>query len=380
MNDDSWTHDPILSTKVIEAVETWAEPTERSSLDRSLSGYHEYVLRKWAFILVCFILIFIITGIALTVGPYDIGFLQCYEILWNHITGNYVDGDIYDHIIVNLRLPRIVLGIFTGAGLAVAGVVMQSTLMNPLADPYTTGVSSGASFGATLAIGMGMTVVTGYYGLVLNAFLFSLIPSAAIVVISKFKHSSPTTMIMAGIAIMYIFNSLTTVMRLWSDPDDLRAIYYWSVGSLSYAGWDQIPFVIAAVLVGSLVLQILTRKINVLATGDEMANALGINADNLRIVCLVVVALMTATVVCFTGLIGFVGLVAPHMVRLFIGADNRYLLPASMAFGAALLIGADLIGRVVLAPIILEVGVVTSFLGGPMFLWLIVKKKSELWG
>jgi iron complex transport system permease protein len=258
---------------------------------------------------------------------------------------------------------------------------MQSTLMNPLADPYTTGVSSGASFGATLAITMGATVGSlGNYGLIVNAFIFSLIPTLLIVSVAKMKNASPTVMIMAGIAVMYIFNALTTVMMLWANPNDMAEVYRWQVGSLTKGSWSHIPIVLAVVAAGIVVIQLLSRKLNVLSTGDDNANSMGVDASRLRTVNLVIVSLVAAAVVSFTGLIGFVGLVSPHMVRMVIGPDNRYLVIGSAAFGAAMLILADLVGRTIIAPAVLEVGVITAFLGGPVFLWLMMKRNSEIWG
>jgi iron complex transport system permease protein len=277
-------------------------------------------------------------------------------------------------------MPRVVMGVVAGAGLAICGAAMQSTLMNPLADPYTTGVSSGASFGATLAIVLGVSVAgTGSSVIVLNAFIFSLIPTAIIVMFARMKASSPTVMIMAGIAVMYIFNACTTVMMLMADPNDLQAVYEWQVGSLGRLGWEGVPIMFGVTVAGVVIVQFLSKKLNVLAAGDDMANSLGVSANNLRTIIMIVVALMAAAIVSFTGLIGFVGLVVPHVVRLFVGADNRYLIPASATFGAALLIVADLVGRVVIAPAVLQVGVITAFLGGPMFLYLILRKKSKLW-
>jgi iron complex transport system permease protein len=255
---------------------------------------------------------------------------------------------------------------------------MQSTLKNPLADPFTTGVSSGATLGATVAIVLGISL--GGAGIVSNAFVFALVPTSMMVAISRMKSASPTMMIMAGIAIMYLFGAVTTVLKLWSDPDDLKSLYMWEVGSLGLADWDGIVLMAPVVIIGAIVIQFLSRQLNVMATGDESAKALGVDANRLRAICMVVVALIAATVVSFTGMIGFVGLVCPHVVRIVIGADNRYLVPACAVFGMALLLIADLVGRTILSPTIIQVGVITSFLGGPMFLWLLLRNKSKIWG
>ncbi len=366
-----------ISNSVMRSVDQWL-------MDDSLREpelvheYGRYLTRKLVLIAACLIMIFVVAGYAMTIGGYDIDILETYSILWQNLIGN--GGETTEeYVIIDVRLPRIAMGIIAGSGLAAAGVVMQSTLRNPLADPYTTGVSSGALFGATLAFTAQSAVVANQFTVVLDAFVFSLIPTAAIIMVAKVKGASPTVMIMAGIAVMYIFNAMTTVMKLWADPNSLSEIYQWQVGSLTLVEWSDIPFIAVTVLIGITILQFLSGKINMLSLDDDSAKSMGLNVETMRVICLLVVALITATVVSYTGLIGFVGLVAPHMIRILIGSDNRYLLPASAAFGALLLLVADLVGRTVIAPATLQVGVVTAFMGGPLFLWLIMNRKSRVW-
>ena len=197
--------------------------------------------------------------------------------------------------------------------------------------------------------------------------------------ISQMKGASPTTMIMAGIGIMYIFNAITTLLMMWSDPQELASIYRWQVGSLDIVQWGDIPIMFVIVIIGIVISMLISSKLNVLATGDESATAMGINAERMRIWCLIMVGLVSAVVVSFTGLIGFVGLVAPHITRLFIGSDNRFLIPACALFGSMLMITADAIGRVILDPYVLQVGVVMAFLGGPIFLALLLSSKKKVW-
>ncbi len=374
-------NDPVIKDVVRNSLNIWSSPLEKEDETRVLDDYSKYIRRKWLFIFTCLILIVIAVGYALSVGDYPIDFFDCYRVIWDHIWGNVPDElKLEDSIIFTLRLPKLAVAILAGAALAVAGVVMQSTLMNPLADSYTTGVSSGASLGATISVVLGFSIFNiEQYGTILNAFVFSLIPMAVIVGISRIKNASPTTMIMGGIAVMYLFNAFTTVFTLMADPNQLSDLYRWTVGSLGFASADDVPIIAMFVIPIMIILMLMTHRLNALASGDESAKALGIDAERLRRICLVLVALMTAAVVSFTGLIGFVGLVAPHIVRIFIGADNRFLLPSSAAFGALLLIVSDLIGRTIMAPAILQVGVVMAFLGGPLFLWLILRKKSNVW-
>lgn len=380
--------DPLIKDVVRNSLEIWNAPAEADRDDTTnsiIDKYKKYVMRKWAFIFVCIVAMMVVILFALTIGEYPLSVERCYEIIWQFITGHQpanASETLENSIIFDIRLPRIYVGILAGAGLAAAGVAMQSTLMNPLADPYTTGVSSGASFGATIGIVLEISLfgVSAQYTTVINAFVFSLIPMAMIILLSKARNGSPTTMIMAGIAIMYIFNAFTTLISLMAEPTKLEQLYRWTVGSLTFAGSSDVLVMAVFVIPGIIILQFLTSKLNILSTGDDTAKSLGVDADRMRRIILLVVALIAAAVVSFTGLIGFVGLVAPHIVRIFVGPDNRFLLPASAAFGALLLIFADLVGRVIIAPAELQVGVVTAFMGGPLFLWLIIRKNTKVWG
>lgn len=344
----------------------------------SVKEYRTSVMKKLLFMSVCTVSAVVVAGLSLGYGTVKIPFAECYTILFDHLTGNVGDR-LNDYIIVQERLPRIVTALVTGAALGVAGCAMQTILKNPLADPYTTGISSGAGFGATIAVVAGISLVGGDYSIVVNAFVFSLIPMGVILLISKMKGADPTTMIMAGIAVMFIFNAVTTLFKLSADPDKLAELYAWTVGTVSDASWDNIFLMVIITLIGVAAVQIMSGKLNILATGDDSAKSMGIDVENFRIVMLLLISLMVATVVSFTGLIGFVGLVAPHICRIFVGADNRYLVISSAMFGAVLLEVADFVGRTVIAPAELQVGVVTALIGGPMFLYLIVKQKKRAW-
>lgn len=373
-----------LSEELIEQSESlFADWDDNDIVQGGISvSYRHHVLRRVVLIATCVAVCIAVSGLAITIGEYDISFLESYRIMIDHLFGNIADdrvGVIKDHIIWDLRLPCILVALISGVGLAISGAAMQSTLRNPLADPYTTGISSGAAFGATLAIIYFGGASTGNVQTVVSAFVFSLVPTAVIISLSVAKKVSPVSMIMAGIAVMYIFNAITTMIKLWADPNDLEAIYLWSVGSFDTIRWDDLPVMFFVTLFGSIGIMLISNKLNILASGDESAKSLGIDASRLRIICLVVVSLITASIVSFTGIIGFVGLVAPHVVRLFIGSDNKFLIPASAAFGAALLLISDLVGRTIIAPSVIQVGVITSFIGGPLFLYLIIRQKKEMW-
>lgn len=343
--------------------------------------YHRYVALKILFIIVCIVLMFIVMGYAATIGSANYTTMDVYRTIWNHFFDPSSVDSKMDSVIFEIRLPRIMTGLVAGMSLGVAGAAMQSMMKNPLADPYTTGISSGASFGATLALGLGFTVtgVGGTVGLVTTAFVFSLIPAAVIVLISSLKNTSASTMILAGIAVMYLFNACTTIIKLTVSEQSLSAVYQWSIGDLSTTTWESFVVIAVFAAAGTAILFAMSKKLNILITGDRNATALGLNAHRLRIILLVLISLMAASVVCFTGIIGFIGLVAPHIVRIFLGSDNRYLIPASAAFGAVLLMVSDLVSRVIIAPTFLPVGVITAFIGCPLFLYLLIKQRNAVW-
>ena len=349
--------------------------------DEMAENYRIYTLKKILFIVICIIAVVAVIGYAATIGSSNISATDVYRDIWYHFVDPSRCDPTIDWAVFDIRLPRIVGGLIVGSCLGVAGAAMQSMMKNPLADPYTTGISSGASFGATLAIGLGITVTgsAGSLGLILTAFFFSLIPAAVIIMVSSLRNTSAATMILAGIAVMYLFNACTTLIKLGISDESLSAVFQWSVGDLSQVTWSNCAVMCLFTVAGTAVLMAMSKKLNILITGDKNATALGLNAHRLRIVLLIIISLMAASVVCFTGIIGFIGLVAPHIVRIFLGSDNRYLIPASAAFGAVLLMVADLISRVVIAPTFLPVGVITAFIGCPMFLYLLIKQRRSMW-
>lgn len=355
--------------------------SEEAEDDGVVVTYERYVMKKVIFILGCVVVMVAVMGYAATIGSYHLSTTEVYRDIWYHFTDPSRCDPMTDWVVFTIRLPRIMTGLVAGMSLGVAGAAMQSMMKNPLADPYTTGISSGASFGATLAIVLGFTLpgIGGSTGLIVTAFVFSLIPAAVIIAISSLRNSGAATMILAGIAVMYLFNACTTLIKLGASDSSLAAVFQWSIGDLSQTTWESFYVITAFTVAGTIILMLMSKKLNILITGDRSATAMGINAHQLRIVLLILISLMTASVVCFTGIIGFIGLVAPHMVRLFLGSDNRYLIPASAAFGAALLMVADLISRVIIAPTFLPVGIITAFIGCPLFIYLLVKQQKSIW-
>ena len=341
-------------------------------------SYRRTRARRISFILVCIVACLILSIYSVTIGPYPMTMEDVIEVLWNFITMQPQDDTTIAHIVLNLRLPRIIGGIICGFALAVCGAAMQSMMKNPLADPYTMGISSGAGFGAALAMILGIELIAGG-GIVVNAFVFAVIPAVIILFLSRFRKATPTMMVLCGISLMYLFNALTQLFMLIADPDDMSAVYEWMVGSLDGVSYDELLLVLLVTVIGSLYVQYMANQLNVMGIGDESAQTLGVDVERRRLVILMVITLVAASVVSFTGVIGFVGLVAPHIARTLIGSDNRYLIPASGVVGSLLLVASDILARTIASPVMLPVGVITACVGGPLFMLLILRSTKETW-
>jgi iron complex transport system permease protein len=339
--------------------------------------YKKFIGRKVLFISLSLVLIAVIAGIAATLGSYQIAVAEVYAIIWHGLFHN--PETTKELVIWNLRLPRIVMGILAGIGLAIAGTTMQGVVRNPLASPYTLGIASAAGFGAALAIILGAGFVTGKYLIIANAFVFALCSSFIIYGLSRYKGSTPETMILAGIALMYLFSAMTGVLQYLGKEEAVAEVVYWMFGSLGRASWDNLPIVFAVLAVCVPLLMLKSWDLNTLSAGDDSAKSLGVNVDQTRVMCFMLASFVTAGIICFTGTIGFIGLVAPHICRMVIGGDNRYLIPASGLFGAVILLSADTVARRIIAPTILPVGLVTAFMGVPLFLYLILRRRREYW-
>lgn len=337
--------------------------------------YHHIIARRLVLLTVCVLGIFLFVGL-LSLSNYEgVGLKETYEIIWNHILGNeYPSKSLFwwaDRYIWNTAFPHALAAIIAGAALAVCGTMMQSMMVNPLADPYSTGISSGACFGAICAIvvGVSFSSVTGEMGIVTNAFIGAMVPALLIVFLAQRIHMTPATLILLGTAISYFFNSMITYLMVTTDADTLQSAYMWQVGSLDGMSWDSLPIMFVVTAAGSAVVMALSSKLNVMSLGENSAISLGVDVERFRVLCLVLMAVMTAAIVSFTGIIGFIGLVAPHMVRLVIGSDNRFVAPISMAAGALLLLVADYIAFQFSD---IPVGVVMSVIGSPVFFLIIL--------
>ena len=326
------------------------------------------------------LVIVLLTGYAATQGSANISVLDVYSaILARFIPGHFHSDWFSDTIVWELRLHRILLTIVAGMGLAIAGAVMQGILKNPLASPFTLGISSAASFGAALAIVLGAGFVEGEWLIIGNAFIFTLLASMTVYGLAKYKGITPETMILAGIAIMYLFQAMTSFLQYVGHAEQVQEVVFWMMGSMGRSSWDKVWIVTAVLAICSPYLLLKSWDINALGAGDETATSLGVNVEKTRVISMLAVSIITASIICFTGTIGFIGLVSPHITRMVIGGDHRFLLPASALVGAILLLGADTLARTILAPVILPVGIMTAFLGVPFFVYLFMRRKKEFW-
>ena len=322
---------------------------------------------------------------SICVTQYSISFSEALNVIHNHryhIEPTTYREELVDFLVWDGLIPRSIVGVLIGAILGLCGCLMQSTIRNPLADPYTTGISSGALLGVTLSVIFGISIIPGLdsdLGMMTMAFIFALIPCSVILLIATFKKVSPTMIVLIGIALMYLFTSISTLFRYTGTDESVAIIYSWTVGTLGWSKWSSVlPLMVTFVAVFVLSM-LMSRSINVMSTSDRLAISLGVDPQKIRITCLVIVSIAAAIAVCYSGTIGFVGLVAPHIARIFVGSNTRVLIPASACIGAFTLIAADAVARVIVSTG-LPVGVITSLVGGPIFLIILVRQKKSAWG
>jgi iron complex transport system permease protein len=342
--------------------------------------YDRFIKRK-RLIFVIAVLVTAITAVfAISAGSLNISLPDVMSTLFG-------GGDkMYQAAILGIRLPRIITAILVGAILASSGAVMQCVLQNPLASASTLGVSQGAAFGAAvgLVVFSGGIVnsdsaataisISNPYIVTLCAFVFGSLSTLVIILLSQFrKDLGPAGLILAGVALSSLFGGGLTLLQFFADETKISSIVFWTFGNLGSAGWTEIA-ILALVCAASLIYYLLNRwNYNAMEAGADTAKSLGVNSRAVMLISLGICSLSAAVAVSFVGIISFVGLIAPHIMRRFVGNDYRYLLPCSAVAGALLLILADTFGRLIIAPVILPIGAITSFLGAPLFLFLLLK-------
>jgi iron complex transport system permease protein len=310
--------------------------------------------------------------VGVTYGTVNLPFSEVWSVIgWHLGWGDVEPTAVQDQIIWEFRTPRVLLAAVVGAALSQAGACLQVLARNPLADPYILGVSSGAAFGAVLAAVTGWTVLAGV-GISGAAFASALITLVVVFLLAqRAGQVGPSRLVLAGVAVSYLFTAATSFVQLYTNPLELRGIMFWILGSLANARWDDLGIPTVAIMVSMGWLLGRARSLNVMTTGDDSANALGVSVNRFRIELLVVTSMLTASAVAVSGGIGFVGLMIPHAARFIVGPDHRRMLPVAVLGGAVFMVLVDLASRIVDRPNELPVGIFTAGLGAPFFLVLL---------
>ena len=345
-----------------------------------LTAYNKYIRKKWIVLLVMVGLLLASAIASLSAGSANLSVINILRTVFGG--GNRQQNAI----IWNVRMPRVATATVVGMALALSGCVMQNVLRNPLASASTLGVSQGASFGAAVAIvyfGAGIQVnaggtasaltVTNPAMVTLCAFLGGIATTAVILGLARFRGTSPATMVLAGVAISSMFTGGTALVQYFCDDVMVATVVYWTFGSLGRAGWTEIA-IITALTFGAFVFFYYNRwNYNAMEGGTHTAKSLGVPVDRLIVLSMALCALISSVAVAFVGCISFIGLIASHIMRRFVGNDYRFLIPCSALCGGVLLLLSDIVSRLLLSPTVLPIGALTSFLGAPLFLYLIIK-------
>lgn len=339
------------------------------------------------YILILFVVFTVIFVLSLNLGYAEIPFrniliilLKQIPVLQDVVDSSFIPNyETVEVIIIHLRLPRVVNGALVGAALATAGVAYQGIFRNPMASPYVVGASTGASVGAALVLVLGVGIsLLGVNTLQILAFCGSLITVLFVYSISRLGSKVPvTTLLLTGIAVGLLQNAIVTFLRALASDRILHGLTYWLIGSLvPTENWGDVFSILPFIVVGMVISYMYSRDLNIIALGEKQAQYLGVETEKVKKILLIAGALMTAAAVSISGLIGFVGLIIPHLTRIIIGPDHRVLLPTSAILGATFLVACDAVARVVMGSGEAPVGVITAFAGAPFFLYLLRRKRK----
>ena len=323
---------------------------------------------KFSLLLIILVVTFITAMIS---GISDISVMEMLKSLFS--TG---DGNTYT-IINQIRLPRVILAVVAGAGLACSGCVFQGVLRNPLADPFTLGISGGAAFGASIGFAFGITKLSWIF-LPLLGFLGALLSVGLVYILNMKKEFDSNTMILSGVVASYIFSSAVMLVFSISSSDQLYSAFMWLMGNLAFFDERLLPMVTILVIIGVIILCCLGNVINIISLGNEKSNSLGINTARTVKYIFLLSSLITACIVSCCGVIGFVGLMIPHITRKFVGNNNKILMPFSAVVGSIFLLICDTVSRTVIAPVEIPIGVITSIIGGLFFVFLLLRKAGKI--
>lgn len=328
--------------------------------------------------------LFVVMVFSSTLGVANISFSEAIQIMLSKIPGigrlfTPSQEQTHNVIVLKIRLPRILLASLIGIGLSVVGSSMQGMFKNPMADPGILGISTGAALGATLAIVTGVQKLVWGIGIVtIAAFAGALLTTFLIYSIARVGNKIPTiTLLLSGVAVSFLFSSMITMLMVF-NREQIENIVLWTMGSIAAANWRQVWLLAPIVLTGTVIIMTYARDLNLMATGDETAQSLGVEVEKAKKVLLVVSAVLVGACVSVSGIIGFVGLIIPHMVRLLLGSDHRSVLPFSAVGGALFMVICDTLARNLVPPAEMPVGAITSLFGAPFFIYLLIKSKKKV--
>ena len=338
-------------------------------------------------VIVLSVLLVVTSVIAIAIGSTYIEPGEVYKVVLSKLTNGALFGEVgsvmNQNIIWEIRLPRVLLGAICGAGLALCGVLMQCVTKNPIAEPYILGISSGASCGAVAVLVLGGMSAIGINSLTAGAFAGSMLSGVLVFAIGTQmgRTTSTTRLVLSGMAISTIFSSLTNLLIYSAkNSNQAKSALFWTIGSLGGAKWDKLLFPFIVLVVVMITAFIMSKSLDILLLGDDSAIILGINIKFIKSVILILATLLTSALVSITGAIGFIGLVVPHICRTISGSDHKKLIVLSSLIGAIFLIASDIVARGLFPPIEIPIGIITSLVGGPFFLYLISKKDYSFGG
>lgn len=336
-------------------------------------------------LLITIAILFVLIILSSTLGVANITFIQTMKILLSKIPfiGAFIDLSNVSNtqvlIITNIRLPRIFMAALIGAGLSVVGASFQAIFKNPMADPYVLGISSGAALGASIAIVMGLQFTfLGVNLVTIFAFFGAILTTIIVYSIARTGTKIPTNvLLLAGVSVSFLLSSLISLIMIF-NREQVEQIVFWTMGSIASANWQQVLSLLPFIVLGCTLMIIYARDLNIMLTGDETASSLGVDVDKVKKILLVISSIIVAACVSVSGIIGFVGLIIPHMIRLLVGPDHRTLLPFSTIGGAIFMIIADTLARTLVPPAEIPVGAITSVFGAPYFIYLLIKNKKKV--
>ncbi len=336
-------------------------------------------IKKIGIIPAMFIALLAVLVIATAIGAVYVPFFDTFKIILKNLglLGNATFTEGQEPIIYLVRFPRVLVAALAGTALAASGAVMQGMFRNPMADPGLLGISSGAGFGAVLAIKLGLSTISIFF-MPTFAFVGAFLAILMVYLLSYRKGKVPVlTLILSGIAISTFVGALTNVVLTLSYDYQVKEFLFWSTGGLDGRRWEHVQLVILPIIISVTLMFVFSRDLNVLLMGEEEAKSVGLNAGKTRTILLILISVATASAVCVSGAISFVGLIVPHIMRLIVGPNHKILLPTSAIGGAIFLVVCDLISRVVVIPNEIGVGIITALIGAPYFLYLLLKSKKE---